>query len=190
MREPQVKACPSRLRLSLSATGTPASGPGSSPAAIRRSSAAARSRASSSKISRYAVIRGSTRAVRARHDSSTSHAETSRDRTRPAISSTESSHSSDISGLAAPALHFRHQQEPVERCRSVGQEALARQARRRPVLRLLHAAGAEIRLRDLESLQLIDVVDDPGELAGEPHLCLRGETEPGKGGDSPYILVG
>ncbi len=52
MRDAQVSRCPATLRLSLSATGTPASGPGSSPAATLRSMSPARPRAASSKSSR------------------------------------------------------------------------------------------------------------------------------------------
>src|SRR5207248_6691463 len=47
MRDEHVVAMPRVQRLSLSATGTPARGPGSAPAATRRSTSAASERASS-----------------------------------------------------------------------------------------------------------------------------------------------
>src|SRR6185295_15828527 len=187
MREPQVRAWSSRLRLSLSATGTPASGPGSSPAASRRSISAARSRASSSKNSRYAAISGSTRAVRARQDSSTSTAETSRARTWAPVSAAASSQSS---GIAAPGLDLRHQQEGVHGLGSVRQEAPARQALPRLVRHLPHAARGDLRRLAFIDLELIDVIDDPGELTGELRLFFGRKTQPGERGDFPYIFVG
>src|SRR6202035_3586704 len=67
---------------------------------------------------------GSTAAVRARAASATSTAEISRERTRRAVSSAESSQSSGILG----PLDLGHHQEAVQGRRRVGEELLARQA--------------------------------------------------------------
>src|SRR6266545_5622196 len=142
-------------------------------------------------------MRGSTSAVRARAASVTSAAETSRERTRRATSSTESSHSSgglsgDASRIFAASLHLGNDQELAEsRRRRVGQEELARQARTRPVLGLPHGKRRRgLALAGLEPLELVDVVDDVSELLGEHPFFFRRETKPGEGGDLPYFFEG
>src|SRR5688572_17201045 len=99
-------------------------------------------------------------------------AETSRPRTRRAVSSTDSSQSSGMAAAVfpCPGLDLRHQEEGIQRRRSVGQEFLPGEALVGPILDLPRALGDFMGLFALESLELIDVVDDPGELTGELRL--------------------
>ena len=86
IRDEHVVGTPRVQRLSLRATGTPASGPGSRPSATAASTARAAWRAASSVTWLKAWISPSDSAIRARWPSSTSTAETSPDRTAVAIS--------------------------------------------------------------------------------------------------------
>src|SRR5688572_14427862 len=166
--------------LSLSETVTPARGPTGF-----RSIAAALSRASSSNSSSQAWISGSTRAVRARADSTTSSADTSPPRTLPAISSAVSSQSSPI---LPTSFHGGHEQEAVQGGRRIGQELLARQAFVSPVLRFASLDGGLRLGADLIALKLIDIVHDLAELADEEVFFLGSETKPGERGDFPYFF--
>src|SRR6266704_3502317 len=76
--DPQVVGTPLVVNTSLTATGTPASGPGLSPAARRASTAAAAASAPSESTCRNACTRSSTAAIRSRCARVTSTDETSR----------------------------------------------------------------------------------------------------------------
>ncbi|CAB4804183.1 unannotated protein [freshwater metagenome] len=86
IREEHVVGTPRVHRLSFSAIVTPASGPGSSPAATRRSMSAARARAASCVTRLNAWISASREATRARCSSSTSAARSEPERTPAAVS--------------------------------------------------------------------------------------------------------
>ena len=77
MRDPQVVGMPTVVITSLTATGTPASGPSASPAARRSSTSAAAARAPSPSTCRKAWTASSTAAIRSRCASVTSTALTS-----------------------------------------------------------------------------------------------------------------
>ena len=78
MREPQVVGMPTVVNTSLTATGTPASGPSGSPWRRRSSISAAWASALSAATCRKACTRSSTAAIRSRCARVTSAAETSR----------------------------------------------------------------------------------------------------------------
>src|SRR6202035_679944 len=124
---------------------------------------------------------GSTAAVRARAASATSTAEISRERTRRAVSSAESSQSSGILG----PLDLGHHQEAVQGRRRVGEELLARQAGADAILGIVPRFRRRPRRPAPPTLngglvlpELVDVVDDLTQLAGEARLLFRRQTEP------------
>ena len=189
MREPQVSARPSRLRLSLSATGTPASGPGSSPAAIRRSISAARGAGLVLEDLQVGADQrldlGGARQAGLQHldrghlaaahpggdllDAAAPRAQASP--LPPFTSGTSRKPSSDAGALA--------------RNRSRGRQSLT--ADPRPPAR----PGRGVRgLRPRSSGA--DRCSRRWWRAGrsKPLLFLRSETEPGQGGDFPYIFAG
>ena len=77
MREPQVVGMPVVVNTSLTATGTPASGPSGSPLPRRASTSAAWASALSAATCKKACTRSSTAPIRSRWDRVTSVAETS-----------------------------------------------------------------------------------------------------------------
>jgi hypothetical protein len=89
MRDEHVVGIPRVHRLSFSATGTPASGPGSSPRATAASTASAAPRASSAMTRLNACTSPSRASMARRHSSTTSRAERSPARTAAAISNAD-----------------------------------------------------------------------------------------------------
>jgi hypothetical protein len=85
-------------------------------------------------------------------------------------------------------LDDRHEEEAVHGGRRVGEEISAGQALMGSVFRLAGLKDGLSLLRRVESLELIDVVDDLAELSDEKSLFLRGETEPGQRSDFPYFF--
>src|SRR5262245_5042786 len=170
--------------MSLTPTGTPASGPGSSPAAIRRSMASAAARASVSLTVRNAPTLGSTAAVRASAARTSSTEDSSRRRMRVAASRTPRSCGTLIVGAVYSVDDLGDANQATVACRRVGQQRLV-------TGRIGHLVGTQVGSevvdvrggRDvgrIESLKPGERVEDVAEVGGEPLLLLGREPQAGE----------
>src|SRR3984957_8769037 len=154
MREPQVVGMPTVVKRSLTATGTPASGPSGAPVRRRSSTSAAWASALSAATCRKACTRSSTAAIRSRCAWVTSVADTS-----PAVRAADSS--AAVIRVSSMSLLLRQDPrhaEPLLLHRGRGRERLGRrQARPRLVVAVhVRQAGRVRGRRDAVSGDLLD----------------------------------
>src|SRR5215472_796303 len=181
--DPQVVGMSFVVSTSLSASGTPASGPSGYPAARLRSTSSAAASAPIPATCRNACTAGSTATIRSRCAWVTSTADASPAATAAAISAAVSRVSSGVSAaISVLRQDARHPEPGLFRRRSAGQRLLGREAGIHGVVPV-HVDdrngvrhGRDLIGRDL--LHARDVPDDLIELAGEVlELCV-GESQP------------
>src|SRR4029453_12029474 len=192
MREPAVVRIPGGQMTSFTPTGTPASGPGSSPAAIRRSIASAAARASVSLTVRNAPTCGSTAGVRGIPARTAPTEDTSRRRTRSAVSRTPRS----CRALMTARLldDSGDPDQATVACRRVGQQRLV-------AGRIGHLVGpqggsevVDVRGgRDVGRVQRLETregVEDVIEVGREPFLLVGPEPQAGEAAAPAHLVPG
>src|SRR5215207_5057277 len=183
MRDEHVVATPRVAMLSFSATGTPASGPGSRPAATASSTAWARWRARSAVTVLKAWISGSRASIAARCCSTTSAARASPARTASTISATVRR----VAMSAFTADHRRHAEAAVLGLRRCRQDLVAVEGRLLDVV--THDVDEPVRLRhrrhvgEVEGVDVGEVLEHVAELGGGRLELVRRELEPSQPGN-------
>src|ERR1700729_1766597 len=194
--EPQVVGIPMVVNRSLTATGTPASGPSGSPALRLASTSRARARASSAATCRNALTLSSTAAIRSRCASVTSTAETS-----PAAIAADSSAAVIVMSSSMslfPSGFLGQDPRHLEALQLDLGRAAERLFRRQAGSRLVVAehVGQAGRVRGRRNafrryfLHLRDRRDDLVELRGQVVELFVAEREPRQPGQVGHLVTG
>src|SRR5215469_959221 len=191
--DPQVVGMSLVVSTSLSASGTPPSGPSGSPAARLRSTSSAAASAPTPATCRNACRRGSTATIRSRCAWVTSTADTSPEATAAASSAAVSRMSSGASAVISVLRQYaRDPESGLFRRGRAGECLFRRELGSRDVFPVHVDDGNGMRhRRDLVGRDLLHArhgPDDLIELAGEVLELGVGQRQPGKPGQVSYLV--
>ena len=199
MRDEHVVGTPRVQSRSLSATGTPARGPGSWPGGHEAVYLVGRARACSSVTRLKAWTDGSSRAMRARCSSSTALAESSPPRTSAAIWRAERAGGGcHLAPAEGGSWCLPQDPRDPETCRlhvgGLGEDLVAVQAGARDILTEDVGQRERVRRRqhalDVERLDVGRMLEHSGQLGGKPLELVVRKGEARQAGDVRYVVLG